>query len=124
MVMAVTGMATPDTVTADMAMVTVDMVMVTADTAMVTADMAMVTADMAMVTADTATIMADTAMVTADTVMVTVDMAMVTDTEVVHTVVTKNLETAAMDQKMPRMNNSSQKMKIKNEIEPSTRSFF
>merc|ERR1712066_804149 len=43
------------------------------------------------------------------------------------TAVTKNLEAAAMDRKMPqttRMDNSGQRMKIKNEIEPSTRSFF
>merc|ERR1711890_94546 len=49
------------------------------------------------------------------------------DTEVVHMAVTKNLEAAAMNRKMPnttRMDNSGQKMKIKNEIEPSTRSFF
>merc|ERR1712173_480970 len=42
------------------------------------------------------------------------------DTEVVHTVVTKNFEAAMMDRKMPnttRMDNSGQKMKIKNEIE-------
>jgi len=48
-------------------------------------------------------------------------------TEVVHTAVTKNLEAAKMDRKMSnttRMDNSGQKMKIKNEIEPSTRSFF
>merc|ERR1712228_999864 len=49
------------------------------------------------------------------------------DTEVVHMAVTKNLEAAAMNRKMPnttRMDSSGQKMKIKNEIEPSTRSFF
>jgi len=44
------------------------------------------------------------------------------------TAVTKNLEAAAaMDRKMPqtiRMDNSGQRMKVKNEIEPSTRSFF
>merc|ERR1712080_143539 len=99
--------------------------MATPDT--VTADMATVTADMATITADMATITADMAMATADTAMVTADMAMETDTEVVHTAVTKTLETVVMDRKMPnttRMNNSSQKMKIKNEIEPSTRSFF
>merc|ERR1711913_102601 len=42
------------------------------------------------------------------------------DTEVVHTAVTKNFEAAVMDRKMPnttRMDNSGQKMKIKNEIE-------
>jgi len=42
------------------------------------------------------------------------------DTEVVHTAVTKNFEAAMMDPKMPnttRMDNSGQKMKIKNEIE-------
>merc|ERR1712223_1471847 len=42
------------------------------------------------------------------------------DTEVAHTVVTKNFEAAVMDRKMPnitRMDNSGQKMKIKNEIE-------
>lgn len=43
------------------------------------------------------------------------------------TAVTKNLEAAAaMDRKMPqtiRMDNSGQRMKVKNEIEPSTRSF-
>jgi len=42
------------------------------------------------------------------------------DTEVVHTAVTKNFEAAVMDRKIPnttRMDNSGQKMKIKNEIE-------
>merc|ERR1711913_120915 len=42
------------------------------------------------------------------------------DTEVVHTAVTKNFEAVVMDRKMPnttRMDNSGQKMKIKNEIE-------
>merc|ERR1712217_585321 len=42
------------------------------------------------------------------------------DTEVVHTAVTKNFEAAVMDRKTPntiRMDNSGQKMKIKNEIE-------
>merc|ERR1711913_261446 len=42
------------------------------------------------------------------------------DTEVVHTAVTKNFEAAVKDRKMPnttRMDNSGQKMKIKNEIE-------
>merc|ERR1712002_868886 len=42
------------------------------------------------------------------------------DTEVAHTVVTKNFEAAVMDRKTPntiRMDNSGQKMKIKNEIE-------
>merc|ERR1712080_434128 len=49
------------------------------------------------------------------------------DTAVVHTAVTKNLEAVTMDRKMPnttRRDNSGQRMKIKNEIEPSTRSFF
>merc|ERR1712080_675725 len=51
----------------------------------------------------------------------------VQDTAVVHTAVTKNLEAVTMDRKMPnttRRDNSGQRMKIKNEIEPSTRSFF
>merc|ERR1712002_93243 len=42
------------------------------------------------------------------------------DTEVVHTAVTKSFESAVMDRKTPnttRMDNSGQKMKIKNEIE-------
>merc|ERR1711874_942605 len=49
-----------------------------------------------------------------------INTEVVQDTEVVHTAVTKNFEAVVMDRKMPnttRMDNSGQKMKIKNEIE-------
>merc|ERR1711913_205020 len=49
-----------------------------------------------------------------------INTEVVLDTEVVHTAVTKNFEAVVMDRKMPnttRMDNSGQKMKIKNEIE-------
>merc|ERR1711874_400008 len=58
-----------------------------------------------------------TVVITAQDTEVVLDME---DTEVVHTAVTKNFEAAVKDRKMPnttRMDNSGQKMKIKNEIE-------